>query len=268
MPAPDPPQKAKRILNKDYSYLDKLDADGWLSELTRLHNLSVDNGLGLHEPDLNTHTIGEVGESGEASEVMTVQVGVPAVELVEFNAEGFRLPPERLPALIVNARAPGKVIREQIDVFIAQLRDRFPPPIKKPGPPAPNTRIDQRTFSSWSNWRIVQLAELFAWRATLDDEEAKEFPDWVIGEWMWDEDEEIPRKTSDAKKRLKEAIASRKALKAQIDHETPPPEITQDIIWSAVLNNMTSRQNAQGEREVLIPKKINICFAKEIKGQD
>src|ERR1700730_2400054 len=142
---PKLPEWANQVLNKDYSYLNKLDADGWLVELTRLYNLSVDNGLGLHEADLNTHTFGEVGESGVVSEVMTVQVSVPTVEIVEFNCEGFRLPPERLPALIIDARASEKVIREWFESELAELRARFPPPIAKPGPPAANNCIDRRT---------------------------------------------------------------------------------------------------------------------------
>jgi hypothetical protein len=264
---PDPPEEAQRLLEKDYSYLNKLDADGWSVELTRLYNLSVDNRLGLHEADLNTHTFGEVGESGEVSEVMTVHVSVPPVEFVEFNCEGFLLPPERLPALIVDARASPKVIRERFESALAELRDRFPPPIAKPGPHATNNVIDQDTFSSWIKWRIVQLAELFAWRATLDAEEAKKFLDWVIGIWMWG-DESEPRKVSDAKNVLKRAIASRHALMSQITHEMPPPQIAEQMTLDLILKNLRYAQNAQGEPEILLPQEIKVLIAQAIKRGD
>jgi hypothetical protein len=147
------------------------------------------------------------------------------------------------------------------------LRDRFPPPIAKPGPQASNTRFDQDTFSSWINWRIVQMAELFAWRGTLDAGEAKKFLDWVIGEWMWGE-KSSPRKTSEAKNVLKLAIASRKALMSQIAHETSPPQFPEEMTWSWILKNMKSVQNAQGEPEVLIPQEIKVWIAQAIKNGD
>jgi hypothetical protein len=94
--------------------------------------------------------------------------------------------------------------------------------------------------------------------------EAKKYPDWVLGEWIWGEEESTPRKTHDAKEVLRRAIGSRTKLLAQIAHETPPKK-TEEMTWSAVLKNLVASQNTQGEPELLVPRELLVGIVQPIK---
>ena len=51
------------------------------------------------------------------------------------------------------------------------------------------------------------------WRAKLSEQEAKNYPDHVLGKWLG---KETPQATTKAKDTLKEALASLPALGAQL----------------------------------------------------
>jgi hypothetical protein len=213
-PTPAPPKEAEELLNKDYDYLEKLDAKGWFEELTTLRKLSVDHELGLHKEDPNIF----ITPSGNVA-----QLGVRMVQVIEPSDAGFWLPRERLPALIVNLNATDEDI---IAAVKRTLEERKPvgAPVRKPGRHAPNACFDKCTFEKWRNNQIVQLAYLLAWRAGLDAGDAKNYPDHVLGKWMTEpkdtseakKDLTEPKDTSEAKTVLKEALASLSALFAQI----------------------------------------------------
>jgi hypothetical protein len=60
------------------------------------------------------------------------------------------------------------------------------------------------------------LAYLLAWRASLSEQDAKHYPDHVLGELLGLNE---PKDTSDAKKTLKEALRNLPGLAAQVEQD-------------------------------------------------
>jgi hypothetical protein len=267
-PVPKQPVEVKRLLKETPARLLQLTADGWCVELTEIYDLSVEYNLGLHTPDPNTHTIGEVGETGEASEVMTAQVGVPTVQFFEASREDLRLPPERRPAWIVDANASDANILDGVKHALEERRKSNPPPVAKRGRHAPNNCFDDATLAKWRADKIVQLARLFAWRAMLDPKEARRYPDHVLGQWLGfagpKSKASLPKKTSMAKSTLRQALARRRGLLAQITQEAALTAATQEIAMAWLFKNMTGGRDASGNPEVLIPQQITMTVAQAI----
>ena len=84
------------------------------------------------------------------------------------------------PALVVDLNAPDKVIRHEFERMLKKARKRFRPPASKPGRWAMNACFDDRVFKKWRNDRIVQLADLLAWRSTLSPSEKAAGPNSVL----------------------------------------------------------------------------------------
>ena len=86
----------------------------------------------------------------------------------------------------------------------------------KPGPHALNSLFEVRTFLSWRNARIVQLAELLTWNAQRKARGLPRYPEHVLGGWLGLRDKIA---TNRAKGTLKKALASLPALAAQIKYD-------------------------------------------------
>jgi hypothetical protein len=206
-----PPKPPTLNLTRIDIRLQQLDVNGWWRELTKLHLLSVLHGLGLHIDNPNIPTIRGGGKTAIG------QIGVPTVQFVEPRDEDFRLSRDRLPALIVNiVGASDGVIVDAVKRELKKARKRFPAPVVKPGRAAPNARFDEFTFKKWRRAKIVALAYLLAWRASLSEQDAKHYPDHVLGKLLGLNE---PKDTSDAKKTLKEALKNLPALAAQVEQD-------------------------------------------------
>lgn len=191
--------------------LRQLDAKGWWKELTKLHMLSVLHGLGLHADNPNILPIRSRGKT------IIGQIGVPTVQFVGPRDEDFRLPRDRLPALIVNiVGVSDGVIIEAVKRELKNARKSFAAPITKPGRRAPNARFDEFTFKKWRRAKIVPLAYLLAWRAALSAKDAKRYPDHELGALL---ELDEPKDTSEAKTTLKNALAKLQPLAAQIEQD-------------------------------------------------
>jgi hypothetical protein len=219
------------FLTRDYSHLQQLDAKGWYDQLTRLCKLSIDKNLGLFKGDPNIVVFSRLGKPGEATETTIGQIGVPTVQFIGPREEGFRLPLERLPALVVNVEAPDEVIQSELKLWLKEVRKYVKPPVAKRGQYALNYCYDEDTFAKWRADKIVEFAELLAWRATLDEQTKRRYREHVLGEWVG---KESARTTSEAKATLKRALASLPALAAQIAHDMVPAQTAQEMIGKYV----------------------------------
>jgi hypothetical protein len=233
---PEPPRK-------DYRYLTGLDDEGWYKELTRLYQLSVEHDLGLHKADPNIVVRREASEGGKAGEVSIGQIGMPLVQVIEQRDEGeclqrdplqllvysdtpdqylldtgFRLPRERMPALIVDLTAPDENILDGVREILEERKHQAFPR-RNPGPRSLSKYFDNSTFDIWLNYHIVQLADLLAWRAEhakRDPRVLTKYRNQCLGEiaGLYE-----PKKISLAiNKILPQAIASLPPLLAQIVH--------------------------------------------------
>ena len=225
---------------KNYDYLQKLAAEGWLHELSRVYELSVKYKLGLHRDDPNIFV--SYNESGEPEIVVMGLIPVqmvaprpndpnaPGVTTRDLTGSVLSLPqpqaypreviemPVVSPALVVDLNAPDKVIRHEFERMLKKARKRFKPPASKPGRWAMNACFDDRVFKKWRNDRIVQLADLLAWRSTLSPSEKARWSQQRLGQQLWKNRDVNDRRVSETKKNLKEALASLPALAAQIPH--------------------------------------------------
>jgi hypothetical protein len=225
------------FVKRDYAYLKKLDAKGWYAELTRLYKLSVDHDLGLHKDDPNIIII---RKAGEADGTTIGQIGVATVQFVGRRGEGFWVPRERLPALIVNVDAPDEVILRDLKRTLKAVRSHSDAPVVARGRYALNSRFDEKKiFKKWQKDQIVQLAELLAWCATPDAPERQSYPDHIpdliLGKWVGKDDKEV---TSEAKATLKKALASLPAFAAQIAQDMVPAQIAQEMIAARIAKDI------------------------------
>jgi hypothetical protein len=94
----------------------------------------------------------------------------------------------------VSLHAPDALILERVKATLKEARKSHPISTSKPGRKAANARYDERTFAHWLSLKIVQLAELWAWRNRLDEKEQKRFPNAALGSWLDFDD----KKTSQA----------------------------------------------------------------------
>lgn len=222
------PKEVQKLLARVHVHLKDAGVWGakeWNAELARLRKLSVDHNLGLHKTDNNTFDI----PSGVG------QIGIPLIQVVEPRDEeallqqeplkllvysdkpkeylldtGFRLPRERMPALIVNLNTPDELILEAVKREL-EKRINSSAPVRNPGRHALSRYFDRYTFDKWQNNRIVELAELFAWRSKLAAEKKRLYPNCVLGDWS----NKDANQTNRAKKVLKDAIACLPAIFAQ-----------------------------------------------------
>ena len=149
---------------------------------------------------------------------------------------------------------------EQVRLALEERKKSNPPPVSKPGRQAPNFRFDEATFAKWRAGKIVELARLLAWRANLPASERSKDRDWVLGEWLGyagrARSGNLSKKTAEAKRTLREALACRPALIAQItqDAELAVPE---DAILGVLLRGL--QRNEDGELEIVLPGHLVIA---------
>lgn len=188
------------------SYVAELDARGWLAKLLRA-NARLDPNWHDKEEEWR----GIIGP--EIDNMYPVYPHLPpTVQLIE---ESRTIHPIELPALLVSLHAPDGVIREQFEAALQAAREKHPSPTKKPGPPALNTRIDKRQFSTWRTYKILALADLLAWC----DRQAEKISDAQLGRWLGFNEDRTTRDVTEARKALQRALDSIPALAAQIASE-------------------------------------------------
>jgi hypothetical protein len=200
------PKEVEAIISpRNYSHLPPLGARGWFDILRRLYELSIDHKLNLHvnDPKIQRHNI--------AGKTRIFLSGAPVAQLVTAISQGVPIPAHLLPALVINIDAPDEIVLEEFTIGLALARRRFPPAFSRPGPRAPNNLFDVRTFGSWCNARIVQLAELLAWNAGRSARGLPTYPEHVLGEWIGLRDKSA---TNRAKATLRKALKSLPALLA------------------------------------------------------
>jgi hypothetical protein len=222
---PEPPGPARKIVEKDFSYLRNLDLQGWLKELERIsrHLFGVDHPLASRSlPLQRAGLMWNLFEDGAG--LHTIRLGIRTVRLLEPRVvtrkvngkqRSVRLDvvsPYELPALLVHLDAPDDVIMTQFKAALKEARKRYPAPVAKPGRNALSARFTKRTFTVWLNYKIVQLAELLTWRALLGEEEQKKYPNTALGGWLGFDD----KKMSLAMGCLEKAVTGIPALATQI----------------------------------------------------
>jgi hypothetical protein len=195
---------------KDYKYLLKLDAAGWLHELERCSGLGVD----LSEWE-------SIGEPGWTDNVYPAFIGPPAVQVVD-NADQSKLHALEKPSLLVQVylNAPDGTIIEEFKKVLQLARQSVPSPVRRPGPTALSAKFTESHFVSWINHRIVEVCELDAWRGKAPKDSAKP-TSADLGRWLFAGHADPDKEVAQARKVLAEAIRKIPALWAQV--EALPP---------------------------------------------
>lgn len=207
-----PPKDVKKFLDSsNYARLRQLGVRGWFDELTRLYELSIECDLKLHRIDTKIETLTIGGRT------KIYLPGAPLAQLVAPANNDVLVPKHLLPALVININAPDEIVRKQFEMALAQARKQFPSAFSKPGPRAPNSLFDARTFLSWRNAQIVPLADVLAWNARRTKQGLPSYPEYVLGGWLGLPDRPA---TNRAKNTLKKALASLPALAAQLKYDS------------------------------------------------
>jgi hypothetical protein len=203
---------------KDYSYLNSLDASGWLRELGRCAKLMS---------DVAARSRNEVGmrvewdwlDPGWTDNAGLGFIGAPAIRVVD-KADQASLSDLEKPALIimVSLRATDHDIMQGIKKVLLDARRDSPGPARKRGPQALNAKYDETIFGRWTRHRIVQLCDLAEWRSKLDEKARPKDADF--GRWLFEgRDEYIHKLIFDAFRMLESAISEIPALTLQVERE-------------------------------------------------
>lgn len=195
-PSATPPQK-------DYSYLRKLDTRGWYKELIRLHRLSVDHNLGLHSED--RYII--VKRSKGGADIF--QLGGPYASFT------------------VNLNMPDALLVAEFDRWLQEARAQIALPIKKRGPRSANTKFDRIIFFSWIDLKLVEFADLLAWRSMLSPADKVGFSDAALGLIIG---RNSSKDVNTTRRVLKQALASLPSLFAQLEYESIQTQKSRDAI--------------------------------------
>jgi hypothetical protein len=220
------PKEVQKLLARVHAHLKDAGAWGameWNAELARLRKLPVNHNLGLHKTDNNTFDLSsgliQVVEPRDEEALLQqepLKLLVYSDQPKEYLLDtGFRLPRERMPALIVNLNAPDELILEAVKREL-EKRKNSSAPVRKPGRHALSRYFDRYTFDKWQNNRIVELAELLAWRSKLAAGKKRLYPNCVLGDWL----NKDANQTNKAKEVLKGAIACLPAIFAQTSEAT------------------------------------------------
>jgi hypothetical protein len=190
--------KPDLFTKSNYEFVATLDARGWRDALLRAKaqldptwSAEKEEWKGVIGPDIENMYPGIIP--------------VPVVRLIE---EPERLHGIELPALLVNLNAPDGVIRDEFEKALRAARENYPSLVLKRGPQALNASFGEQKFSTWKSHKILQLADLLAWKARekINVSEAE------LGSWLGFD----KKKTELAKKLLYDALRSIPALAAQI----------------------------------------------------
>jgi hypothetical protein len=193
---------------RDYTSLRTLGLRGWFKELTRLREQALEHNpkLVAADPKIAVYRF-----SGARRVFLP---GAPIVQLIEPQDRDVRIPRHLLPAIIVNISAPEQVIVAQFKRTLREALDKYPQPLRKPGPHAANYFFDERIFKRWCNARIVEFADRLAWNAKL----GKPCSETRLGATFLKHRDKY--ETARVKKMLMRAIAALPALAAQLKYDT------------------------------------------------
>jgi hypothetical protein len=191
-PKPDAPPEVQRDIQETTSRLKQHTVQGWYYELTRVHRLSVEHGLGLHTDDPRILVRNSAGETS------IVHVGGPFASFT------------------VNLNMPDALLNSEFDRWLEEGRKQVGSPVVKPGRGSSNGLFDETKFKDWRDTRIVEFADLLAWRPKLDPVERKNYPKSTLGEWI---ERYSPKDVNTTERVLKKALASLPALGAQAEWE-------------------------------------------------
>jgi hypothetical protein len=196
---PDPPDW---LTDERYSHLRRLGLADWQYEIQRCHWLK------------------NVAEPGQWSERPAVQsfIGAPIVQLVPKG----ELTLHRLekPALIVQLDAPEGVILRKVQEALKLAREKYPAPVRKPGPKRLNAEFTHKQMATWLNYEIVPLCELDNWRMELQKKGCAIPSDADFGHWLFSKRAHPSKEIVTARKVVDKAIANIPALWAQIEGTT------------------------------------------------
>ena len=200
---PEPP-------DRDYTSLRTLGLRGWFKELTRLREQALEHNpeLVAADPKIEVYKI--------AGKPRIFLPGAPVVQFIEPQDRDVRIPRYLLPAIIVNISAPERDILVLFKRKLREALDKYPQPLRKPGPRAANYCFDGRQFERWRNARIVEFADLLAWNAKSE----KRYSEAKLGATFLQHRDKY--ETSRVKKMLMRAIAAMPALAAQLKYDTDP----------------------------------------------
>jgi hypothetical protein len=214
------PLKPDWFVKRDYLYLQKHGTRGWLKELTRLREQAIKHNPELLKDDrkVEVHHI--------AGNPRVLLPGAPIVQLVAPQAQDVHIPQHLLPALIVNISAPDTVILAQFKRQLEKARNLFPAPVAKRGRHAPNSIFDTDTFEKWRREKIVQFADLIAWKATLSACEQAAYTDKLLGTWL---DRHTSKDVSVTRRTLRMALANLPSLAAQVRYDKHPERRVADL---------------------------------------
>ena len=217
----EPPQWFR---DKDYSYLSKLDAAGWLHELERCSGLGVDlKEWESLEREREEHI--PLGEPGWTDNLCPAFVGPPAVRIVDKGDQSSLHALEQ-PSLLVQVylNAPDGVIVEEFKKALRSARQSVPSPVSRRGPTALSATFTETQFFAWRNHRIVEVCELDAWRAKLPEDSRPTSADF--GRWLFPNYTDPNKEVVEARRALASAIKSIPALFAQVEADQPLPPTT------------------------------------------
>jgi hypothetical protein len=181
----------------DYAFVARLDARGWLNALCRA-NAKLDPSWPAKREEWRD-VFGP-----EIDNMYPAYIPPPAVRLIEGP---ITLHPFELPALLINLSAPDGVIKQGFEKALRAAREKHRSLVKKRGRPALNAAFKAQ-FSTWCRYKILQLADLLAWKAC----ENIDVSDAELGRWL----EFDKKETEQAKAVLFKALHSIPALAAQI----------------------------------------------------
>jgi hypothetical protein len=212
---PKPAAKAAKTSTppkKSYAYLGELDVQGWYAEISRLYKLSADHNLRLHSADRNiivTHDAGgaQIGHIGGPYATFTVNINMPDALLVT-----------------------------EFERWLEEVRKQLNPPITKPGPPSLNAKFDPNKFDAWRSTKIVEFADLLAWRATLPAHEQDEWKPAELGRSIGRNSSKDVNITT---RILKQALASLQSLGAQVEHEMSQNQSARKAIATRIARDIS-----------------------------
>jgi hypothetical protein len=166
------------------------------------------------------HWLKNVAEPGQWSERPAVQsfIGAPIVQLVPKG--DLTLHRLEKPALIVQLDAPEGVLLRKVKEALKLAREKYPAPVRKPGPKTLNAEFTHKQIATWLNYKIVPLCELDNWRKELQKKDCAIPTDADFGRWIFSERADPSKEIVTARKVLEKAIANIPALWAQVEGTT------------------------------------------------
>lgn len=193
----------------DYTYLNSLDVRGWRDELLR-----VNDALALADWREEWRDV-----IGPESDKLTPAVITPLpVEVINRDEAARELHKFEMPAMLmrIHLGAPDAVIIAAVKAALLDARKMHPAPVTRPGKPALGSKFDKTKFASWRKHKIVQLADLLAWR---EREKRHDNGSIIrkadIGRWLFPFPNNPTKCVEDAEMVLRQALASIPALQAQ-----------------------------------------------------